>query len=340
MSRKRARIEDVISLTGLSRSTIDRVLNLRPGVKAETKRRVEKALEELGYSASALAVLQNAQPAVLEVLVSRGSNPFFEPLEKGLVAASERAEAKGARVIIGGFDPYRPETVVRRLRRVSDETTAVVTVGVDTSEVEAEINRLVDRGTRVVTLISDVPRSKRHAFVGQDNFAAGRTAGRLMLNMLPEKSGEIAVLLGHLQFRHLLDRQAGFQQVVGLARPALNLISTAPYGTDREKAAEIVGTLVKSHPNLVGVYLAGGGQPYLIEALTTAVSAGTVVISHELTRHTHKALEKGLLTAILAHDVLEIGTKAISAALDADDTGDPACKIDVFVAENLPKGFL
>ena len=46
--------------------------------------------------------------------------------------------------------------------------------------VRAAIDELVDAGTVVVTLVSDVPASRRAHYVGIDNVAAGRTAASLL----------------------------------------------------------------------------------------------------------------------------------------------------------------
>ena len=84
-----------------------------------------------------------------------------------------------------------------------------------------------------------------------------------------------------LQFRHLLDRQSGFQQVLGLERPDVELVLTRPYGTRHEDAAEIIRDLSGVGPGLAGIYLAGGGQPHLIERMTAEGGIAPVIIGHE-----------------------------------------------------------
>ena len=43
---------------------------------------------------------------------------------------------------IRGFDPYRPECLVKQLKRVRASTNAVIMVGVDNDDVVSEIGRL------------------------------------------------------------------------------------------------------------------------------------------------------------------------------------------------------
>lgn len=42
-------VHDIAERAGVSLATIDRVLNMRPGVHAATRARVEAAIAELGY---------------------------------------------------------------------------------------------------------------------------------------------------------------------------------------------------------------------------------------------------------------------------------------------------
>ncbi|WP_300032420.1 LacI family DNA-binding transcriptional regulator [uncultured Roseobacter sp.] len=281
-NHKRMRISDVMRLTGLSRSTVDRVLNDRPGVREDTRQQVEQAISSLGYAPSSLVLHQKARTGRIEVFLPEGTNPFFAHLRKGIDAAAEAASDRGVDLRIRGFDPYKPETIVESLSTVSNQTTAVITVGVDNAEASLAINNLADRGIRVVTIVSDVPMSRRSAYVGQDNFVAGRTAGQLMASLVAPGKGRVAVLIGHPQFRHLLDRQSGFQQALAINRPDLSVEPCHPYGADPAQAAAIVRNLMSDRQNLRGVYLAGGGQPYLIDALRVTRGAQPVVIGHEV----------------------------------------------------------
>lgn len=336
VGRKRARISDIMRMTGLSRSTVDRVLNERPGVKEKTRKQIEQAIAELGYAPSSLSLHQAAQSARIEVFLPEGTNPFFAHLRNGIDAAANAAAEQGVDLRISGFDPYRPETIVERLSAVNGHTTAVITVGVDNHEAGLAINNLADRGIRVVTIVSDVPMSRRSAYVGQDNFVAGRTAGQLMASLVPPGPGRVAVLIGHPQFRHLLDRQSGFQQALAISRPELGVQACHPYGADPEQAAAIVRDLMKDARNLRGVYLAGGGQPYLIDALRVTRGTQPVVIGHEVSDASRAALRNGTYRLVVAHDVDELGQKAVKTALDRNVFGAQPCGVNIFIAENLP----
>lgn len=334
--KKRARIDDVVQLSGVSRSTVDRVLNERPGVRPVTIEKVEKAMRELGYSPNALAFRSGSRLRQIEVLLSEGTNPFFHEIRAGMDAAVEREKRMGTKFLFRGFDPYDLSTLVDRLNNVQPETSAVIMVGADDTKITQAIDGLNAKGIRVITVISDVPLSKRAAYVGQDNFAAGRTAGRMMAELVPPGSGEVAVLIGHLRFRHLLDRQSGFQQTLGTSRPELSILPTRPYGTDPQTARQIINDVLERKDNLKGIYISGGGQPEIIRALQKAQTPDRIVIGHEVNTLTRAALYDGTFRMLVAHDVYEVGRKAMDSALELDDRSNVFCGINVYVPENLP----
>lgn len=336
MTRKRARIRDVIRLTGLSRATIDRVLNARPGVKSSTKSKVEAALKELGYAPDVLSSRVAAQPAAVEVFVPVGPNPFFKVLRDGLEAAIDEFKYTNLTIRFREFDPYDPGTLSGQLRRVKSDIAAVIAVGVEAPEVETALEALQRRGIKVLTFVSDTPRAQRTAYIGQNNLAAGRTAGRLMLDALDHRKGTLAIMLSNFRFRHFLDRQAGFQQICTIMRPDQTVIITPPFGQDLSRSETILNDLAKAHPDLAGIYITGGSQPGGLEAFARSFDAAPVIIGHEVTPFSRDALKSGLFRFVISHDTFDMGRMAIRAVLaDELPTINPST-INIHVAENLP----
>lgn len=344
--RPRVKIADVVRVSGVSRATVDRVLNNRSGVKEATRNQVVLALETLGYAPDALSALKKIRPHDIRVFLLDGTNPFFAEIRAGFSLALTSAEALGVATSYTNFDPYEPGTLAKALSEKDDMTAAIVAVGAETEQTVQAVNSLQDRGIPVVTVISDMRSSKRAAHVGQNNFAAGETAGRLMSNMVPSGAGKIGVLVGHADFKHLSERQSGFQTALKKLRSDLQIVYTKPYGgTDAESRA-IVNGLFDENPDLKGVYLSGGGQPKLIKALARNRNPSHTIIGHELSPISRTALEQGTFQALVAHDMAHVARMAIDAAMALTNARDVAplkdislcCSINVYVPENLPNG--
>lgn len=328
---------DVARVSGVSRATVDRVLHKRPGVSARTVRKVEEALQSLGYAPSALHALEQQSTGRLMVMVSSGTNPFFKIIRDGVEQAIQKPGVGRVDHQIVPFDPYEPQSLVTALDAVPHDVTTLVTIGCDVPEVARAIDALVDRGVRVVTMISDVPRSRRAVFVGQDNFAAGRTAARLMARFLPPGPGQIGILLGHYQFRHLMDRMAGFRQTLGLLRPELGIIQPAPYGNDPQQAMAAIAEMETAGDALRGVYITGGGQPVILSSLSECDHEDLVVLGHELSQASRAALLDGRLAALLAVNMNQLAQRALDAAMDPGfDPDEALCDIHLYLPENLP----
>src|SRR5947209_6603200 len=86
------------------------------------------------------------------------------------------------------------EDVARALEQLPSSFDGVATVALDHPRVRAAIDDLVARGIAVVTLVSDVPASRRLHYVGIDNPAAGRTAATLMGRFLGQRRGKIGLI--------------------------------------------------------------------------------------------------------------------------------------------------
>ena len=87
----RATIADVAARAGVSIATVSRVVNRRYGVASGTARRVQAAIDELGYESNLVArSMRSQRTQVIGVLVS-GVEPFSAELLKGAADELDRA---------------------------------------------------------------------------------------------------------------------------------------------------------------------------------------------------------------------------------------------------------
>ena len=105
---ERPRIRDVAALAGTSVSTVSNLLNGRPDrMRPETVRRIEEAIEQLGYRPSwAARQLKTGFAPVLGLLVPSVANPSHGAMARAVEVA---AQARGFQVVLGNSlrDPAR-----------------------------------------------------------------------------------------------------------------------------------------------------------------------------------------------------------------------------------------
>jgi LacI family transcriptional regulator len=106
--KRNATIDDVAKAAGVARTTVSRVLNNGANVRAETRERVQRAIEQLGFSVNQQARAL-ASGAGRQVMLIHAHNPEREPnsyYHAGLELGALRAcSSLGADLITRAIDP-------------------------------------------------------------------------------------------------------------------------------------------------------------------------------------------------------------------------------------------
>src|SRR5688572_29309154 len=94
----RSTIKEVAYVAGVSTQTVSRVINKRPDVSPETRTRVEKIIDQLGYRPSALARSLIQQRSYTLGVVTAGLR-FIGP-SRTLSGITSAAEEKGYSLLL------------------------------------------------------------------------------------------------------------------------------------------------------------------------------------------------------------------------------------------------
>ena len=239
-------------------------------------------------------------------------------------------------------DVFEPERLAAQLRAAGGTCDTVVVMALDHPVVRAAIDELEDAGTVVVTLVSDVPSSKRHHFVGIDNVAAGRTAATLLGRFAGGRRGPVGVVLGSMSLRDHAERHFGFCQVMAAEYPSLRVLPPLEGKDDARLTERLAAELLQAQPRLVGIYSGGAGNAGIAAALEASGRAREVVfVAHELTPPARRCLLDGTLDAVLQQDPGHEIRSALRIAL-ALQTSEPVMadqeriRIDIYLRDNLP----
>ena len=341
MARKT--LQDVAKTAGVSLATVDRVLNRRPGVHAETAERVQHAINQLKYRPDRFAArLARGQEYRFQFLMPTGHNAFMETLEAEVRATAEHLAGERAHIGISHVDVFDGEVLAAALEKLHGQADGIAVVALDHPSVREAIDDLANAGTTVVTLVSDAPRSRRAHYVGIDNTAAGRTAATLLGRFLGGRNGKVGLIAGSMALRDHVERQLGFEQVVSRDFPNLSVLPVREGRDEDERVETLCTALLAENPDLIGLYNIGAGTGGVVKALEGAGRTRDVVlIAHDLTPLTRKHLVRGTIDAIINQDP---GHQARSAArvLIAEREGMPInpgqerIRIDIFIRDNIP----
>lgn len=336
-------VNDVARVAGVSLATVDRVLNERPGVREVTIDKVMSAVTQLGYVRdSAAANLARKRLYRLVFILPETNNEFIQALERDIHELATRKTLLRTTLKSIKVQPFNSAALVAALDGLDPtEADGVSVLGPDTVEVCGAIKRARDRGIAVVTLVADLPGSNRHHFVGVDNVAAGRTAGRL-LGRFMGGSGYILIITGsHLANDHL-QRINGFKSVIDEDYPDLLVVTTLEGRDDADLIHKSLPDLFGDNPQINGIYSAAAGNPGLIRFLRdTGQHKEMVVVAHELTDSSQQALAGGIFDVVISQDtghLVRSATRLLMATADQFpfDHSQERIRIDIHLYENMP----
>ncbi len=297
----RVTVHDLARAAGVSLATVDRVLNGRPGVRRATIEKVETAIAEIGFRRDLTAsMLARARDIVLKIIVPEGTNQFFGKLADAVESVGAQMRAERLRLDLVRIRAMDTRALVAALDGIgAEDADCAVIVAIDKPEIHAAVARIAGRGIKVISLVSDLPDSARHGFVGIDNRAAGRVAASLMGRFVPA-GASVGLVAGSLELIDHAERVGGFREIMALEFPSLKLAGPIEAQDEFTATYEKCLKLFAANPDLAGIYNAGAGNAGLLMALNEFKLAGSMrVIGHELTGPTRAGLESGAIDVIL-----------------------------------------
>jgi LacI family transcriptional regulator len=202
-------MHEVARRAGVSLGTVSNVLNHPELVSDETRLRVERTIEELGFvrngSARHLRVgaTQSIGLVVLDV-----SNPFFTEVARG---AEDAASRRGYIVILCNSDnsPRKEKNYLRTL-----EEQRVAGVLIVPLEDRAIYQRTLRRSGTAVVLLDRVSHNANVCSVSVDDVYGGELAGRHLLELGHRR---FAYIHGPFTSSQYVDRLTGLRQAVSEA---------------------------------------------------------------------------------------------------------------------------
>ena len=227
-------------------------------------------------------------------------------------------------------------------KRIVDDLLAKGIDGIAISPVDPEnqtqlIND-VAKQTLVFTHDSDAPKSERVCYVGTDNVAAGRQAGGLIKEAIPQ-GGKIMLFVGKTDARNAQERLQGIKEA--LQGSNIEIIDVRTDDTDRVRAkSNVSDTLVKYQDvvGLVGLWSYNG--PAILNAVRDAGKVGQVkIIAFDEEDETLAGVKDGAIYGTIVQQPYEFGYQAIKMMAQAqagDRSAIPANK-QVFIPTLLIK---
>jgi LacI family transcriptional regulator len=331
-------IKEIAVQAGLSTATVDRVVNGRAGVRMLTQQRVASAIRDLEAQSQQRAL--TGSKFIID-LVMEAPLRFTNAVRSALEAELPTLEPAVFRSRFHLWEVLPTAAMVQALDRIGETGShGVILKAPDLPEVVAAVDRLVQAGIPVVTIATDLPHSRRQAYVGIDNRAAGETAAYLIGAWLGTLRARILVSLSSNRFRGEEEREAGFRHALRKHHPNIGIVEVSEgHGMDRETVALARRALMEDR-SIVGAYSIGGGNTAMLAAFTEASRVCMVFVAHDLDADNARLLREGKIRAVLHHDLRQDMRMACRHIMQAHgalrDVASVLSAVQVITPFNLP----
>ncbi len=311
-------IKEIARICGVSRGTVDRVVNNRGKVKPETEALILKTIAEHGYTknivARALTVKRTA-PVIGIILCSEG-NPFFDDVIEGFHAAQKELHDYGVTVILKTMCGHEVTHQLALIDELADRISALVIQPINSRRIAARLLTLKESGMPVVTVNTDIETGSRCCYVGS-NYESGGAVAAGMLALVTNGKANLGIIEGvHTLLGHVL-RQKGFEEHLRISAPGIRLVDRAPALDDPEQAYRAACSMLKAHPEIDAMFVVAAGVYDVCRAIIDCGREHDLrVVAYDDVPSTRDMMRRGLVRAVVCQQPFEQGYRAVHAAFD------------------------
>ena len=295
-------IKQIAELANVSRGTVDKVLNNRPGVKTETKEKVLKIAMELNYQPNFLGkgLVQSKNPLKIGIILTPEYNPFIQEMLTGIRNAQKEFNAFGIEVSVKMPITLEPAEQIGILSELEFENVnGIALFPLDDANSKSKINQLADKGIAILTCNSKVEGIRDVCFIGQDHYKGGRTAAGLMLKLLPA-GGPVGIIISSYHLSCHKDRLNGFMDKIKETGAPVHILEVQENQDRKDEAFKITLEYLNQFPELAGLYVTGGGIGGVGSALDLLNPTRKIaVICHDLTPDSISLLRNNTVDFVL-----------------------------------------
>jgi LacI family transcriptional regulator len=309
---------------GVSVGTVDRVLHDRPNVSPKALEKVKKALEEMDYQpnmyASALAYNKSYQ--LFSLIPKHESEAYWEEVEEGAQAACERYRDFSISNKVLYYNRFSPETFAKTLNDVLRQQPDGVIMVPSVIDVTRRFTDIMhERQIPFILLDSFMPDLRPLAFFGQDSFASGYFAAR-MLMMLAPKEKEIMLMKqmrgGNVASKQQENRETGFRHYMHDHFPKV-AISEVNLSLDekREQYDKILDDFFREHPQVHHCITFNSKAHLVGEYLLRSNRRNIQIMGYDMVPKNAECVRQGSISFLIAQHAYMQGYACVDALFRA-----------------------
>ncbi|MBQ7825177.1 MAG: LacI family DNA-binding transcriptional regulator [Clostridia bacterium] len=311
-------IKEIARICGVSRGTVDRVVNNRGKVKPETEALILKTIAEHGYTKNIVGralTVKKTEPVIGVILCSEG-NPFFDDVIEGFRRAEADLRDYGVTLMIRTMCGHEVEQQLALIDELAERISALAIQPINSSRIAERLIALKESGMPVVTVNTDIQSDARCCYVGSDYETGGAVAAGMMA-LVTGGQARLGIIEGvHTLMGHVL-RQKGFEEHLKALSPAITIVARAPALDDPAQAYRAAQQMLQSHPEIDAMFIVAAG---VYDACRAIIDAGREhdmrVVAYDDVPSTKEMVRRGLVRAVVCQQPFDQGYRAAREAFD------------------------
>lgn len=335
-------LKEIADLAGVSRGTVDRVLNHRGSVNPKTAEKIMSIVQALDYQPNRAGTALAAQKKKYKigVIVFGRSNPFFDEVMHGVHAKSDELKSYGITTIIRrvDFDVRAQLDAVGEL--VSEGINGLVLAPYNDRMISDRINTLAEANIPVVTINTDIDGSRRMAYVGSDYYRGGCIAAGLFAL---STSGDISlgIITGSDSVLCHTERIRGLEHTLADAYPRIRVNGIMENHDDEIESYTVTKQFLADHPETGALFFTAAGIHGGCKAVEESGLHPRVIAFDEVPT-TLELIKKGTVLAAISQQPYKQGYRSLDILFEYLTSGilpeDELQYVEhsIIIRENLP----
>lgn len=336
-------IKEIAALAGVSRGTVDRVLNNRGSVNPATAEKIREIAKALDYRPNMAGLVLAAQKKKLKlgIILFSTENPFFVDVEAGVNEKAEELAGYNCSVVTKYISYGAAEELQAIEELLEEEVNGIALPPYNDDCIREKINQLFDMGIPVVTFNTDIENSKRIAYVGSNYIKSGETAAGLM-RLMGDKMLKIGIITGSPDMLCHTERISGFVNALKKYKSDIEIIDVIENHDDEFESYEKTTSLLKQHPEINALFFVAGGVYGGCRSISVlGLEKKMTVIAFDKVPTTKELVKKGIIKATICQQPKVQGSKPLAILFAYLTTGDKPEKehfhvaVDIRIRENI-----
>ncbi len=327
-------IKDIANMAGVSRGTVDRVLNNRGKVKPETEKKIREIIEREKFVPSLAGKILAAYKRefrVMFIYIKHINSLFFDNVYKAALTKAGEMKQLGMNIDFVPITEVSIESTIMTMESLlekADEYDGYV-IPVVSSPFEMLVDKLIERKKPIVEYNGKYKINKVVGYVGCDYIRAGRIAAGIAA-LCSQNRGKIGIFTVTRQnMQSYYERMYGFENEISTKYPEMIIKNRILHDKHMNEKfeAELVRMFEDSEINVL--YAVDPGDYSACEIARRIVKDRKIyIITNDLVAGQDIMLKKGVITATITQQPEVQGTESLQMIYDYLALGiKPADKI-------------